>query len=80
MADNGNEFGRRLTRLEDFVEVLAEGQKQLLTAQIVLTDRLDKLTERVDRIAEAQVHTDERLNVLIKMMDEWVRRQPPSIQ
>ena len=73
-GENGN-TGRRLTRLEEFVEVLAnehiafaEEHRRLLTAQVVLTDRMDKL-------AAAQAHTDERMSVLIRMMDDWIKRQ-----
>jgi hypothetical protein len=80
-GENGN-TERRLTRLEEFVEVLAnehlqfaEEHRRLLTAQVVLTDRMDKLTERMDKLAAAQAHTDERMGVLIGMMDDWIRRQ-----
>lgn len=73
-GENGN-TERRLTRLEEFVEVLAnehiafaEEHRRLLTAQVVLTDRMDKL-------AAAQAHTDERMSVLIRMMDDWIKRQ-----
>ena len=66
---------RRLTRLEEFVEVLAnehiqfaEEHRRLLTAQVILTDRMD-------RLAAAQAHTDERMAVLIRMMDDWIKRQ-----
>jgi hypothetical protein len=65
-----------LRPLKEFVDVLAdehiqfaEEHRRLLTAQVVLTDRVDRLTQ-------AQASTDERLNVLIRMMDEWVKRQP----
>jgi hypothetical protein len=83
-AMNGDaENGRRLTRLEEFVEVLAnehiqfaEEHKRLLTAQVVLTDRVDKLAQRMDALAEAQAHTDQRLGVLIQMLDDWIKRQP----
>jgi hypothetical protein len=85
--------GRRLTRLEEFVEVLAnehiqfaEEHKRLLTAQVVLTDRMDKLTDRMDKLAqhtdesfrkltEAQAQTEEHLGVLMRMMDDWIKRQ-----
>jgi len=73
-GENGN-TERRLTRLEEFVEVLAnvhiqfaEEHKRLLTAQVLLTDRMDKL-------AAAQAHTDGRMGVLIQMMDDWIKRQ-----
>ena len=62
----------RLDRIERALELLIddcvqfrEEHKLLLTAQIVLTDRLDKLTVRVDQLAataaEMGTHTDERL-------------------
>ena len=73
-GENGN-TERRLNRLEEFVEVLAnehiqfaEEHKRLLTAQVLLTDRMDKL-------AAAQMHTDERMSVFIRMMDDWIKRQ-----
>ena len=73
---------RRLRRLEDFVEVLAnehiqfaEEHHRLLTAQVVLTDRVDRLAQRMESLAESQAHTDERLTVLIRMMDDWIKRQ-----
>ena len=43
----------------------------LLKAQVVLTDRMDKL-------AASQQHTDERLNALIGVVDGVVRRIPPE--
>jgi hypothetical protein len=82
---NGNgentDNGRRLTRLEEFVEVLAnehiqfaEEHKRLLTAQVVLTDRMDKLAQHTDesfrKLTEAQAQTEERLGVLMRMMDD----------
>lgn len=94
MNGNGDaDNGRRLTRLEEFVEVLAnkhiqfaEEHKRLLTAQVVLTDRVDKLVEHMDdgfhrvderpaKLADAQVQTEERLSVLMPTMDDWIRRQ-----
>ena len=84
MNGNGENMdnGRRLTRLEEFVEVLAnehiqfaEEHKRLLTAQVVLTDRMDKLTDRMDRLVQAQTHTEERMSVLVQMMDDWIKRQ-----
>ena len=77
MTPNGEngKTERRLTRLEEFVEVLAnehiqfaEEHRRLLTAQVILTDRMD-------RLAAAQAHTDERMAVLIRMMDDWIKRQ-----
>jgi len=73
-GENGGNVERRLTRLEEFVEVLtsehiqfAEEHKRLLTAQVVLTDRMDKL-------AEAQERTEAHLDLLTRTMDAWIRR------
>jgi hypothetical protein len=59
-----------------------EEHKQLLTAQVVLTDRLDRLAQTVKDIAaaqaEAQKHIDERLNALINIVDDIVRKRPPQ--
>jgi predicted transcriptional regulator len=82
MATNGHDPSR-LDRLEALVEVLLnrhlefeQEHKQLLTAQVVLTDRLDRLTARVDRIAESQLETTEKLNALISIVDEFIRNRP----
>jgi hypothetical protein len=89
MADeSGNGHGQsRLDRLEGLVEVLMNGHiefetehKRLLTAQVVLTDRLDRLTEQVSELREAQRQTDERMNALIAIVDDVVRRRPPQTQ
>jgi hypothetical protein len=46
----------------------AREHRQLLTAQVVLTDR-------VDRLVEAQEHTETRLQALIAVVDDLVRRR-----
>jgi hypothetical protein len=79
----------RLDRLEGLMELVVEDHvrfqeehKQLLTAQIVLTDRVDKLTQGVLELRESQKesqkHTDERLNALITIVDDLIRRRPPQ--
>jgi hypothetical protein len=89
----------RLDRLEGLVEVLIEDHlkfrdehRQLLTSQVVLTDRVDKLAvamaelarvqqradERLIKLAEAQEHTDGRINALINVVDDLVRKRPPQ--
>ncbi len=82
MAANGHDPSR-LDRLEALVEVLVnrhiefeQEHRQLLTAQVVLTDRLDRLTSRVDRIAQSQLETNEKLNALISIVDEFIRNRP----
>ncbi len=83
--NNGDENApeQRLMRLEQFVEVLtnehiqfAEEHKRLLTAQVVLTDRMDKLAQAQARTDEQLRDTDKRLGVLMQMMDEWIKRHP----
>jgi len=77
----------RLDRLEGLMGLLVEDHvkfqeehKLLLTAQIVLTDRVDRLAQTVDtavrELSEAQKHTDERLNALIAVVDDLVRKRP----
>jgi hypothetical protein len=84
MANNGHD-PTRLDRLEGLVEVLVnrhlefeEEYKRLLIAQVVLTDRIDRLTQRMDQMAEFQKHSDERLDALIAVVDEIIRRRPPQ--
>lgn len=82
MPDNSNGTSR-LDRIETILEALAQDHRvlvdehmvfrqdltQLLTAQVLLTDRMNQLTE-------AQRHTDERLNALITIVDGIIRRPP----
>jgi predicted transcriptional regulator len=84
MASNGH-VPDRLDRLEGLVEVLfnrhlefEEEHKRLLTAQVVLTDRMDRLDRRLERLAELQAEGAQRLNVLIAIVNEVIRNRPPS--
>jgi len=66
--------------------------KILLRGQVVIGDALEKLTTRVDRLAEshqhlveshqrlmeAQQHTDQRMDALILTVDEIVRGRKPQ--
>lgn len=85
-----NENGTaRLDRMERMLEMLIadhvrfqeehdrfqQEHRQLLTAQVVLTDRIDRLTITVAQLAEQQKATDERLNALISVVDDIVRRK-----
>jgi hypothetical protein len=87
MPENyGNDTSGRIDRIEGILEKLATHQlhaqefferehKQLLTAQIVLTDRLDRLTVRVDKLALTQEDTADKLNVLIALIDQQQRER-----
>jgi len=70
--------------IEDHVQ-FREEHKQLLTAQVVVTDRVDKLAITMDTaviaikdLTAAQRHTDDRLNALISVVDDIVRHRPPQ--
>jgi len=85
-ATNGHGQSR-LDRLEGLVEVLVNGHIEFerehqcsLTAQVVLTDRLDRLTVQVSELRESQKHTDDRLNALIAVANEVARKRPPHTQ
>lgn len=78
-GQNGSD---RLDRIERAVELFVKDHelfrqehKQLLAVQVVLADRLDKPTVRVDKLAEMGQHTDERLNTLITVVDGLLRKQ-----
>jgi arsenate reductase-like glutaredoxin family protein len=98
MADptNGDQKAR-LDRVEGLLEVLAnehiqfhEEHRQLLRAQVLMSDALQKLaqsqTEFEQRLAAlataqtqlavAQQHTDERMAALIVTVDDLIRRMP----
>jgi len=79
----------RLDRLEGLMALLiedhvrfSEDHKQLLTAQVVLTDRVDKLAITLDtaikELTAAHLHTDDRLNALISVVDDIVRHRRPQ--
>ena len=67
--------------IDDRIQFQQE-HKQLLTAQVVLTDRLDRLAQTVKDLAAAQAEsrkiTDEKLNALIDIVDGLIRKPPPE--
>jgi hypothetical protein len=86
---NGSSDPTRLDRIERIIEVLASTQmdmqldlKIVLRAQVVMTDLMEKLTARVgslveqmEQLAEAQKHTDQRMDALIVTVDEIIRKR-----
>ncbi|MGO4881672.1 MAG: hypothetical protein ACLP59_12720 [Bryobacteraceae bacterium] len=64
-----NRLEANLERLSGLVLSLADRQERLDTAMATLADSHIELVE-------AQKHTDETLGSLIRMMDEWIRRNP----
>ena len=78
-SHNGND---RLDRIEHALELLIDDHvlfrdehKKLLTAQVLLTDRIGQVAKTVGDLAEAGKQTDERLNGLIGVVDGFIRRQ-----
>lgn len=88
MGDEDNGHGKsRLDRLEGLMQLLIEDHlkfrddlRQLLTAQVLLTDRVDKLAVTVQELTESQKHTDDRLKALIHVVDDWITRGIPPPQ
>jgi hypothetical protein len=86
----------RMDRLEKLMDLLIADHlsftgehKRLLTAQVLLTDTVQQLAEKLkelaERTAEAQKRTHEQIrenadaqNVLMRMMDDWIRNRPSS--
>ncbi len=85
--DNGHNSPSRIDRIERAIEGLIDGherlvisQKQLLTAQIVMTDTVAELARKVDAheeriqiLIDSQLRVDETLQAIKRMLD----RQPP---
>ena len=72
----------RMDRLEKLMELVitdhvkfADEHNKLLTSQVLLTDRMDRLAISLQELAESQKHTDERMGVLIQMMDTFIRER-----
>jgi hypothetical protein len=100
MSDEQNGNGTsRLDRMEGLMQLLIDDHlkfshehNRLLTAQVVLVGRMDKLAETMEGIAQAQIraaqaqielaesqkHTDQRMDALIAVVDGLIRRPPPD--
>src|SRR5947209_6974699 len=99
MADEqnvGSNGQSRLDRLEGLMQLLiddrlkfADQHNKLLTAQVLLTETVqklaqshkdldDKLKELAIEAAESRRHVDDKLNALIAVVDGLVRHRPPQ--
>jgi len=79
----------RMDRIERTMEMLiadhvkfADEHNKLLTSQILLTDRVDRVAGSIQELREAQKKTDEqmkatdaRLTILVGMMDNFIRER-----
>jgi uncharacterized phage infection (PIP) family protein YhgE len=57
-------------------EGIARSLQQLADRLDQLGQRVDQLTESVSQLKESEKHTDDRLNALIAVVDDLVRRNP----
>ena len=73
-SDNG---ASRLDRIEKLLEMLVDDHVKLVDEHRFLLHAQVVLTEKVDKLADAQQRTQERLNALISVVDDIVRRPPP---
>jgi predicted butyrate kinase (DUF1464 family) len=67
-----------LNQLADEHVKFGDELKHLLTAQVVLTERVDKNAIAIAELIEAQKHTDQRLNALITVVDGLIRTPPQA--
>ena len=79
-APNNGSHQSRLDRLEGLMELLISDHvefqrehKQLLTAQVLLTDVVEKLARRVDKLAESVEKLDDRVDKLTESVHEMIR-------
>jgi len=79
-SGNGDDSASRLAHIERGLAQLIDAHldfevehKQLLTAQVLLTDRMDQLTVKMAQLVDAQRHTDDRLSALIGVVDGFIR-------
>ena len=59
---------------------LVDAQVQTNLRIIEIDARLVALAEAQKQASETQKHTDEKLNALIQVVDDFIRRRPPSQQ
>jgi hypothetical protein len=87
MAEDNGHGKTRLDRIEGIIEALANRQAliedefaRLLKAQVVMVDAMttmsDTLTAIERRIDERQRQSDDRLNALISIVDDLIRKGP----
>jgi hypothetical protein len=85
MAEETNGHGdlSRIDRIERAIEGLLSSQKQLLTAQVIMTDtvtalatKVDAHEERIQVLIESQLRVDETLAYIKKLLERLPGDQP----
>lgn len=88
---NGTGIPVRLDRVEKIVEALAtvmqdlserhgelqQEHKNLLSAQVVMSEEIRNLAAALRQLADAQRHADGRMDALILTVDEIIRGKKP---
>jgi predicted glycosyl hydrolase (DUF1957 family) len=71
----------RFAEMHSILEQLSNSQRHLLTAQVLMNDRMDraeraiqKLAETMVALADSQKHTDEKLAALTDIIRHWYER------
>jgi hypothetical protein len=71
----------RFDQVESTLNQLANSQRHLLTAQVLMNDRMEraetaiqKLAESMVALADSQKHTDEKLAALTDIVQRWYER------
>ena len=78
MNPQANPDERRFNQIDSTLEHLANSQRHLLTAQVLMNDRMEraetaiqKASETILALAESQKHTDEKLAALTDIVRRW---------
>ncbi|MDQ6678659.1 MAG: hypothetical protein M3Z09_15365 [Acidobacteriota bacterium] len=77
----GDPSSSRLDRIEAIMDTMAadheqfrQEHKMLLRAQVIMQNTMERIAEKHERLAEAQRNSEEKLNVLLATVDDWIRR------
>jgi archaellum component FlaC len=73
-----NNGSSRLDRIEENLEKLVGIVERLADHVHLVDESLAHLAQSQLKLAEAQNQTEERLNALIAVVDDIVRRRPPA--
>jgi len=74
MGDKQERSEQLLAKLLEHQEITGNNLSTLTVNVSTITERLSAIAATVQKLAEGQKHTDERLNALIAVVDELVRK------
>lgn len=89
-SENELRLNAFITAIHEWQDAVVYDHKQLLTAQVIMAEKIDKFAEKMAEVAVAQTelaaaqtelaaaqkHTDKSLGVLIQIVDEIIRGRP----